>query len=121
MKNMLSLVAGIVILLASGYAYEEGTRGRAVAKGDTVITNEDLPATTPDQGSSTFNQMKTPEEKNVEGSGAGGTGSGSESWKKESEQGKEPADKKLMEPGNKEPGTGGYDKDIDTTPYTPSY
>lgn len=82
MKNILSLSAGIFLLLVSGYAYAEDTLPPAGDRSCRMITNEELPTLSPEEGGATFNQMKA--EPGAEGSAAGGTNSDGNAGRKES-------------------------------------
>jgi len=115
MKTLLTLSAVVALVIAFANAYADDDMTGAAYDNDRMITNDNLPTINPDQGGATLNRM--PAESNAEGSAAGGMGSDSDNWKKEGELGKEPVDKTPMEPGKKEPGTGGYDRGI----YRPLY
>ncbi len=113
MKSILTLFAGVALVLASGHAFA-GKSTAAADTGGAVITNDDLPTATPDRDDATFNRMPSPE--GAQGSGAGGASSGSERWKDGSDQGKGAVDRS-KEPDREGTSTGDYGKD----PYIPSY
>ena len=99
MKYLIGLAAGVV-LLAYGLAFADDA-GRKHPDG-TVITNDDLPLVTPDQGGATFNRM--PEEKDAAGSAPGGMSS--------KKPGKAPDKKKSAPPAM--PSDSGQDRDTDS-------
>jgi len=101
MKQILSLFAGLAFLLAFGLAYAADDKVTGDMR-DKMITNDDLPQSSGDQDSSTFNQM--PADPGIKGSAAGGVSSGTESLDKDSDQTKEPVEKTPTEPDRKEPG-----------------
>lgn len=114
MKYLLTFLAGIVLLIASGYGYGEDRMGGYTYGGDKMITNDDLKNATPDSDSSTFNQAPSPQ--GTEGSSPGGASSDSDSMTRDSDRGKEPVDKTPMEPA-KERDSGHSGTDM----YRPGY
>jgi len=114
MRYILALAAGIVVLLASGYAYANDRMAASAYGNDKVITNDDPQESVPGSDNSTFNQMPTTQDSN--GSAAGGMSKGPDSMQQESDQGAGPADKTPMKPP-KEPDSG----DTGGEPYTPGY
>ena len=71
MKRSLSLLAGMVFLLAFGMAHADDTMQWNYDKGDKMILDQDLQKYDRDQNQGTVNQMPAPDAK---GSGAGGSG-----------------------------------------------
>jgi hypothetical protein len=72
MKKVLSLMAGMVFVLAFGMACADGTPPGSMDTGDKMIRNDDIQKYDHDQGQGTFNVMPAvPEET---GSAAGGSG-----------------------------------------------
>src|SRR5512136_1854957 len=116
MKYLLAFLAGIAVLLASGYAYGEDRMAGYAFGGDKMISNDDLQNASPDKDSSTFNQM--PMSEGSEGSAPGGLSNDSDSLKKEIDEGKEPIDKTPVEP-SKEPERRGPGTDMYM--YRPGY
>ncbi len=109
MKKILSLLAGMALVLAAGLAYAEDIMPGSGDLGDKVIRNEDLSHIQLDQDRATLNQMPS----EAEGSAAGGmsTDSGTDM---EMDQGKTPIDKGAAKPDAEGQGAGGAGKDSDT-------
>lgn len=72
MKKVLSLMAGVVFILAFGMAYAEDLDPGSIDTGDRVIRDDDLERYYFDQGKGTFNVMPAPAEET--GSAPGGIG-----------------------------------------------
>ncbi len=109
MKKILTLLAGMALVLTAGLAFAEDLSGNG-DPGDKMIRNEDLSHIQLDQDKATLNQMPS----EAEGSAAGGMSTDSESMGTKMDEGKTPADKGAVESGTEGQGAGGGTKDSDT-------
>ncbi len=112
MKKIISLLPGMVLVLAAGLAYAEdsvytGTDDR----NDKMIRNEDLSHIQLDPDRATLNQM--PAESEVEGVAAGGVAADMDSMGAEVDQGKARAEKGPAESGVEGQGARDNAKDSD--------
>ncbi len=110
MKKILTLLAGMAMVLTAGLAYTEDSQSGSGDLGDKMIKNEDLSHIQLDQDKATLNQMPS----EVEGSAAGGMSTDQNSMGTEIDQDKTPADKGAVESGTEGQGAGGITKDSDT-------
>ncbi len=113
MKRILSLLAGVALVLTAGFVFADDSATWTKDNGDKIIRNDDLSHIDINQDRATINQM--PAESGAGGSAAGGMSGDSGTMKNDSESTKAPVGKTPVEPGAEGSGAGGTDT------YSPSY
>jgi len=109
MKKVLSLLAGMVLVLAVGMAYADDMMPVNKDTGDKMIHDEDLQKYDKDQDKSTVNQM--PPVPGAEGSAPGGSGSPGSNQKDDTYEKPAPADQGTTNPSDTGPGMKDPSKD----------
>jgi hypothetical protein len=110
MKKLLSLFAGIVLVLAFGMAYADELRSGDGYASDKMIRDEDIQKYDQDMGPGTTNQMPALPE--IQGSAPGGVSGGDDSYDKPV-----PAEQDTTKPSDSGDGMGGPSKSWDPYRY----
>ncbi len=115
MKKFLSLLAGMVFVLAFGTAYADDMTPATKDTGDKMTRDDDLQKYYQDQGQGTVNQI--PAVTDEKGSGAGGRGESDSTWKSDTTEKPAPVEKDTTNPSDSGRGMGDPSRSHDTYRY----